>query len=85
MWTLANSGTVSGGTFTLTVDGQTTGDIAFDASNGAIRDALNALTNIAGATVSGTTSKTITFQKAVLVTVTSTNITGGGSKTVTKV
>lgn len=83
-WTLASSGTVSGGTYTLTVDGAETGDIAFDASNTAIRDALNALPNVIGATVTGTTSKTITFQKAVLMSADSTNITGGGSKTVTK-
>ncbi len=83
-WTLANSGTVSGGTFTLTVDGETTDAIAFDATNAVIRDELNELPNVIGATVTGTTSKAVKFQKRVLVSVDSTAITGGGSKTVTK-
>lgn len=84
-WTLANTGTVSGGTFTLGVDGEDTEAIAFDATNTAIRDAINNLSGVSGATVTGTTTKTITFQKTVLLTADSTAITGGGSKTVTKV
>ncbi|MFJ6429708.1 hypothetical protein [Microbacterium maritypicum] len=84
-WTLANTGTVSGGTFTLSVDGEATEPIAFDATNPVIRDAVNDLDGVAGANVSGTTTKTITFQKTVIVTANSASITGGGSKTVTKV
>ncbi|WP_137771812.1 MULTISPECIES: P22 phage major capsid protein family protein [unclassified Microbacterium] len=84
-WTLANTGSVTGGTFTLSVDGESTEPIAFDATNPVIRDAVNELDGVAGANVSGTTTKTITFQKTVIVTANSAAITGGGSKTVTKV
>lgn len=84
-WTLANTGTVSGGTFTLAVDGEDTEPIAFDATNPVIRDAVNELDGVAGANVTGTTTKTITFQKTVIVAANSAAITGGGSKTVTKV
>lgn len=84
-WTLTNTGTVSGGTFTLAVDGEDTEPIAYDATNAVIRDAINALEGVAGANVTGTTTKTITFEKTVIVTANSTAITGGGSKTVTKV
>lgn len=84
-WTLTNTGTVSGGTFTLAVDGEDTEPIAYDATNAVIRDAINALEGVAGANVTGTTTKTITFEKTVIVTANSAAITGGGSKTVTKV
>lgn len=84
-WTLANTGTVSGGTFTLSVDGEATEPIAFDATNPVIRDAVNELDGVAGANVTGTSTKTITFQKTVIVTANSAAITGGGSKTVTKI
>ncbi|MFJ2506321.1 hypothetical protein [Microbacterium sp. NPDC087592] len=84
-WTLANTGTVSGGTFTLSVDGEDTEPIAFDATNPVIRDAVNELDGVSGANVTGTTTKTITFQKTVIVTANSAAITGGGSKAVTKV
>lgn len=84
-WTMANTGTVSGGTFTLSVDGEATEPIAFDATNPVIRDAVNELDGVTGANVTGTTTKTITFQKTVIVTANSAAITGGGSKTVTKV
>lgn len=84
-WTLANTGTVSGGTFTLSVDGDATDAIAFDATNPVIAAALNELDGVAGVTVTGTTTKTIKFVEAVVVTADSAAITGGGSKTVTKV
>ncbi|MBE7953614.1 hypothetical protein ILP86_04680 [Microbacterium sp. R1] len=84
-WTLANTGSVTGGTFTLSVDGEATEPIAFDATNPVIRDAVNDLDGVAGANVTGTTTKTINFQKTVIVTANSAAITGGGSKTVTKV
>lgn len=84
-WTVGSTGTVSGGTYTLSVDGENTAPIAYDATNAVIRDAINDLDGVSGANVTGTTTKTITFQKTVLVTADSTAITGGGSKTVTKV
>lgn len=84
-WTVGSTGTVSGGTYTLSIDGENTAPIAYDATNAVIRDAINDLDGVSGANVTGTTTKTITFQKTVLVTANSTAITGGGSKTVTKV
>lgn len=67
--TLTASGTVSGGTFTLTYNGQTTAPIAFNASAAAIQAALVLLSNIgstanvacAGGALPGT-PVTVTFQ-----------------------
>lgn len=44
--TVTLTGTPTGGTFTLTFDGETTGDIAFDATAAAVELALEALTNV---------------------------------------
>lgn len=44
--TITITGTPTGGTFTLTLDGQTTSPLAFSASAGAVQAALEALTNI---------------------------------------
>jgi hypothetical protein len=44
--TLTMTGSPTGGTFTLTFNGQTTAPIAHNASNNAIRDALTALSNV---------------------------------------
>lgn len=79
VWTLDSTGTVSGGTYTITVDGETTDDIAFDATNAEIKAALNALSGVAGATVTGTTDKTVTLKAAAVLSVEDANITGGGS------
>lgn len=46
-WTLTPSGTISGGTYTITFSGQTTSALAWDASNATIQAALEALSNIA--------------------------------------
>ncbi len=60
-------GSPVGGTFTITYDGQTTSNIAYDASNATIQSALEALSNIApgDVTVSGSSlpsnTKTLTF------------------------
>lgn len=78
-WTLTYSGTVSGGTFTLTVDGDTTPAIAFDATNAQIAAALNDLDGIAGVKVSGTTAKTVKFTEDVLFSAEDAAITGGGT------
>lgn len=85
--TLNTTGTVSGGTFTLTYGAATTGNIAFDATAATVRDALNALSTIGdgGVTVSGTLAgdnMAITFQtpgNKTNITADSTNITGGGT------
>lgn len=44
---LTKSGTVSGGTFTITYDGQTTAALDFDATNAEVLAALEALSNLA--------------------------------------
>lgn len=46
------TGSPTGGTFTLTYDGQTTAGIAFDATAAAVQSALEALSNIAAGDVS---------------------------------
>lgn len=77
-WVLDSSGTVTGGTYTVTVDGETTAAIAFNATNAQIKTALEALAGVASVTVTGTTDKTVVFPAAVIVSVTS-SVTGGGS------
>lgn len=78
-WTLTYGGTVSGGTFTITVDGEETEAIAFDATNTQIAAALNLLPGVAGAKVTGTTTKTLAFKSNVTVTAEDAAITGGGT------
>lgn len=78
-WSLTYSGTVSGGTFTITVDGEETDDIAFDATNARIAAALNLLPGVAGVKVSGTTTKTLAFKSNVTVSAEDAGITGGGT------
>lgn len=79
VWTLDSTGTVSGGTYTITVDGETTDDIAYNASNTDIATALNALPGVSGAKVTGTTDKTVTLKAEAVLSVEDANITGGGS------
>lgn len=45
--TVTITGTPTGGTYTLTFDGQTTAGIAYDATAGAVQSALEALSNVA--------------------------------------
>lgn len=78
-WTLTYSGTISGGTFTLAVDGDVTDAIAFDATNAQIADALNALDGVAGVKVTGTTAKTVKFTEDVVLVAEDAAITGGGT------
>lgn len=78
-WTLTYSGAVSGGTFTLTVDGDTTAAIDYDATNAEIAAALNALDGVAGVKVTGTTAKTVKFTEDVLFSAEDAAITGGGT------
>lgn len=61
--TIQVTGSPTGGSFKLNVDGEVTGSIAFDADAAAVQTALEALANIAvgDVTVTGTTTKTITF------------------------
>lgn len=89
--TLDTTGTVSGGTFTLTYGAQTTGPLAYNASAATVRDALNALSTIGdgGVVVTGTLAgdnMVVTFQtpgNKTNITADSTLITGGGTIGVT--
>jgi len=89
-WTLTYGGTVSGGTFDLTVtiggDAQTVTGIAYNASNADIKDALEGLSNVGAGdvTVTGTTTKTVTFTGSsrfdvVVLACEDAAITGGGT------
>lgn len=88
--TITPSGTVSGGNWTITVAGQTTTAIAYNAIASAIQTALEALSNVApgDVSVSGgplTTgavlieTRGVFAQQAVTITVDGTGITGGGT------
>lgn len=86
VWTTAFAGSPTGGTWTLIVDGDETADIAFAATNADIKAALVALDGVDSVKISGTTTKTITFVKPVVLTADDA-LTGGTtpSVTVTKV
>lgn len=77
----------TGGTFTLTFDGQTTGNIAYNASAGTVDTALEALSTITSVTVTGTGTPAdpyvVTFtdpgnQNVPEMTADAASITGGG-------
>jgi hypothetical protein len=61
--TVTVTGSPTGGTFTLTFDGQTTAPIAYNAAAATVQTALNALSNLDGATVTGAAGGpyTVTF------------------------
>lgn len=84
------TGTVSGGTFTITVNGETTGNIAYNANAATIKDALVALGGIDpdDVTVTGgpLSSGAVTFtwggklaKQAIAFSCSTGSITGGGS------
>jgi hypothetical protein len=87
------TGTPTGGTFTITFDGQTTGAIAYNATASTVQTALEALSNIAPGDVAVTGSAggpyTITFQGAYAgvnvpsMTASGAGLTGGTSPSVT--
>lgn len=94
VYTISVTGSPTGGTFSLTVtvdgDAQETAAIAFDADAAAVQAALIALSNVpaGGVTVTGTTTKTVTFLGAmtdavVTLALTDNNLTGGSSPSVT--
>jgi hypothetical protein len=88
-------GTHTGGTFTLTFEGQTTAAIDWDASAAEVQSALEALSNIAPGDVAVTGNEqgpwTVTFQGALgasnrtQMTIDDTNLTGGAGHAVTTV
>lgn len=88
-------GTHTGGTFTLTFEGQTTSNIDWDASASEVQTALVALSNIAAGEVAVTGNEqgpwTVTFQNGLgssnrtQMTIDGTNLTGGAGQAVTTV
>ncbi|MEZ5110918.1 MAG: P22 phage major capsid protein family protein [Microbacteriaceae bacterium] len=75
-WSLAYT-SVTAGAFKLTVDGEATADIAWDATNAEIADAINDIEGVAGAKVTGTaTAKTVKFTEQVALAVNNSGLTG---------
>lgn len=60
-WTSTITGTPTGGTFKLSVDGIASAAIAYNADATAVQTALNAIAGVTGTVVTGTTTKAITF------------------------
>ncbi len=91
--TITINGSPTGGTFTLTFNGQTTAPIAYNAANTAIDAALEALSNVGAGNVAvtGTGPFTVTFGGALAnrdvgLTMTATSsLTGGTNPSVTVV
>lgn len=85
--TLTESGTISGGTYTITFNGQTTAAIAYNATAATVQAALEALSNVVPGDIAvtggpvDTTPLTLTFYGNLIgnvnqVTVDTTNLTG---------
>ena len=82
-WTTAITGAPTGGTYTLTIDGEESAAIDFDAANAEIAAAINAAAGVSGAKVTGSTTKTIKFTELVLVALGDNGLTGGTAPSVT--
>lgn len=84
-WDVTVTGTPTGGTWALRVNGALTAPLDHDANAAAIEDAINALSGVTGldpVSTTGTSTITITFQAAVTLSATS-NLTGGTTPGVT--
>ena len=81
-YTLTITGTPTGGTFTVTIDGQTTDAIAYNASNATIQSEINELTGVSGAVVTGGAFpgnvKTVVLPERAVISATG-SFTGGSS------
>lgn len=79
-YTLTITGAPTGGTFTVTVDGQTTDAIPFNAASAVIAAEINELPGVSGAKITGGAfpgnAKTLTLNERVVVTATG-SFTGG--------
>lgn len=94
--TISSTGTISGGNFTITVNGETTGNIAHDATAATVKTALLALGGIdpedvvvTGGPLSTNTSLVLTWggklaKQVVAVSASLGSLTGGGSATLTE-
>jgi hypothetical protein len=79
------NGAPTGGTFTLTVGGQTTSALAFNAAGAAVQTAVQGLGTAAaaGATVTGAGPYTVTFAQSAAPISTASALTGGTNPSVT--
>lgn len=84
-YTVTVTGTPTGGTFTLTVAGQTTAPIAFDAAASAVEAALEALSTVSTATVTGSAGGPYTVVVAGVLTGSGAGLTGGTTPSLTVV
>lgn len=83
-WTIEVTGTPTGGTYSLTVNGFETAPIAYNANAAAIKSAIDGLSGVTGITVtaSGTGTIALTFSGKVTLTADGTGLTGGTSPAV---
>lgn len=81
-WTSTITGTPTGGTYTLSVDGVASAAIAYNADATAVQSALNAIAGVTGTTVTGTTTKAIAFTSSRTLTANGASLTGGTSPAV---
>jgi len=80
-WTVGITGSPTGGTYRVAVNGFSTAALAYNAPTADVAEAINALagvTGIAGVTASGTISAVVlTFPSAVVLTANGTSLSGG--------
>lgn len=85
-WTVQVTGTPTGGTYQLTLNGTPTADLAYDAAAADVATALNALsgvTGISGITAAGTGAITVTLPTAATLAKGTVALTGGTAPDVT--
>lgn len=84
-WSAEVTGSPTGGTYRLIVDGYATPGIAHGAAMGVVETAINGLSGVTGVTVTvtGTTVKTLAFSGAVNVRADAGGLTGGTDPNVT--
>lgn len=86
-YTVAVTGTPTGGTFSLLVDGEETDAIPFNASSAVLAAAINGVEGVSGAEVTGGTfpgnTKTVKLDERVSLARSDNNLTGGTTPNVT--
>lgn len=85
-YTVAVTGTPTGGSFSLLVDGEETDAIPFNASSAVLAAAINGIEGVSGAEVTGGTfpgnAKTVKLDERVSLALSDNNLTGGTAPTV---
>ena len=83
-WTVTVTGTPTGGTYVLGVNGFSTAGIAYNANAAAVASAINALSGVTGlGTVTASGTIDLVFPEAVFLTADGSGLTGGTSPDVT--